>query len=157
MERFQPVLVLGLRAIVGSLLALALGTFGVGVGWILFVFVGATSHTTLLVMFMGGAALGAAGGGFLAWLRLDNNTRPLLLGTGAVLLLAGVAGAWGGFYFGSGQEGLYGAGPPISPMTYTVLGAVAVSNGVALLLGVVQALRQVSIHRRPARQGPVDR
>ena len=157
MARFGPVLVFGARTVVGLLLALALGMIGVGVGWILYVFFGATSHTTLLVLFMGGAALGATAGGLLAWLRLDNNTLPILLGTAALLLLAGAAGAWGGFHFGSEQEIPCCAGPEIGPMTYTVLGAVAVSNGVALQLGVVRALRQVSIHRRPARQGPVRR
>jgi hypothetical protein len=157
MERFQPVLFLGLRTVVGLLLALALGTMGVGVGWILFVFFGATTYTALLVLMLGGAAVGAAAGAFLAWLRLDNNTPSLLLGTAAVLLVAGTAGAWGGFQFGSEQEVPCCAGPEIRPMTYTVLGATAVSNGVALVLGVVQTLRQVSYYRRPARQGPFRR
>ena len=152
--RFQPVLVWGLRSLVGLLLGLALGMTGLGLGWILFVFFGASSHAALLTFMMGGAAVGAASGAFLAWLRLDNNTLPLALGTAALLLLAAAAGVWGGFYFGANQEVPCCAGPEIGPMTYTVLGAVVASNGVALLLGVIQTLRRESFYRRPARPGP---
>jgi hypothetical protein len=157
MERLQPVLLLVLRTIVGSLLALALGMFGVGMGWILYVFFGFTTYTALLAMMMGGATLGAAAGGFLARLRLDNNTLPMLLVTAAVLLVAGVAGAWGGFQFGSQQEVPCCTGPEFRPMTYMVLGATVVTNGVALLLGIVQTLRQVTTQWRPARPGPYRR
>ena len=153
MEGFQVVLALAVRTIMGTLLSLALGMTGVGIGWILFVFLGFTAHSALLNLMLAGAAVGAAAGGFLAWLRLDNNTLPLLLGTGVVLLAAGVAGAWGGFRFGADQEVPCCAGPDITPMTYIVLGAVVTSNGAGLLLGVVQALRRANIRRTPARTG----
>lgn len=147
MDVFRLVLPLGLRTLVGLLLAMALGMTGVGVGWILFVFFGATSHTTLLMLMTGGAAVGTAASSFLAWLQMDNNTLPLLVGTAVLLLLAGVAGAWVGFRFGANQEVPCCAEPEIGPMTYTVVGAAVASNSVALLLGAVQALRRASIHR----------
>jgi hypothetical protein len=153
MERFQPILAWGWRTLLGALLGLALGMTGLGLGWILFVFFGATSHTALLTLMMGGASAGAASGAFLAWLRLDNNTLPLLLGTAALLLLAAATGAWGGFQFGADQEVPCCAEPEIGPMTYTVLGAVVASNGVALLLGIIQTLRREGFYRRPARPG----
>ena len=148
-ERLQPALVLGLRTMLGTLMALALGTLGVGMGWILFVFAGASAHSTLLTLLVGGAALGAATGGFLAWLRLDDNTPRSLLVTGAALLLAGSIGAWSGLQFGSGQEVRCCASPDITPMSYTVLGAVALTNLAALLLGVGQTLRRANLQGLP--------
>lgn len=151
MEGFQPILVLAVRTVVGSLLSLALGILGVGTGWILFVFFGFTAHSSLLALMLGGAAVGAAAGAFLAWLRMDNNTLPFLLGTGVVVLLAGGLGAWGGFRFGADQEVPCCAAPEVSPMTYMVVGAVILTNGVALLLGIFHTL-----HRwmRPRRRLP---
>jgi hypothetical protein len=145
---FRPVLELVIRTVVGVLLAVFLGTLGVGAGWILFVFFGFTAHTSLLSLMLGGAAVGAAAGVFLAWLRMDNNTLLLWLGTAAVLLLAGGLGAWGGYRFGADQEVPCCAAPEVSPMTYMVLGAVTLSNGVALLLGIFQTVRRVSMDRR---------
>jgi hypothetical protein len=153
MDWLQPVLELGIRTVVGTLLSLALGALGVGAGWILFVFFGFTAHSSLLILMLAGAAVGAAAGGFLAWIRLDNNTLPLWVGTGIALLLAGGLGAWGGFRFGADQEVPCCAAPEVSPMTYMVVGAVAVSNGVALLLGIVHKVRRASTRRRTPSQG----
>lgn len=143
----------GLRTLVGFVLALALGMTGVGVGWVLFVFFGATTHTALLLLMTGGASVGAAAGGFLAWLGTDNNSPPMLVGIAALLLLAGIAGAWGGFRFGANQDVPCCAEPEIGPMTYTVVGSALASNGVALSLGAISVLRGVSPRRRPANQG----
>ncbi len=109
-------------------------------------FFGAVSLISLLALLMGGAAVGAAAGVFLAWLRLGYNTPLSLSITAGGLLLAGIGGAWGGFEYGAAQEVPCCAGPNITPITYVVLGATAAANVAGLLLSiappVVTALRR---------------
>lgn len=138
MERLQPVWVLSARSILGLLLAASFGLLGVGIGWGSYVFFGATSRETLLILLLGGGAVGAAGGGFLGWLRLDYNTPARLISTAALLLLAAIAGAWGGFQFGSVQEVPCCARADITPITYIVLGASLATNVLALALSLTQ-------------------
>lgn len=138
MERLQPVWLLSARSILGLLLAASFGLLGVGIGWGSYVFFGATSRETLLILLLGGGAVGAAGGGFLGWLRLDYNTPARLISTAALLLLAAIAGAWGGFQFGSVQEVPCCARADITPITYIVLGASLATNVLALALSLTQ-------------------
>ena len=138
MERLRPVWILIARGILGLLLAASLGLLGVGIGWGSYVFFGATSRETLLILLMGGGAVGAAGGGFLGWLRLDYNTPIRLIGTAAALLLAAIAGAWGGFQYGSVQEIPCCARADITPITYIVLGASVATNVIAMALSLTQ-------------------
>jgi hypothetical protein len=125
-------------------LAVVLSMVGIGIAWGLYVFASASSRTTLLALFMVGAGIGAGLGGFLAWLRLEGDSRPALLATALLALLAGVAGAWGGYQFGGHQEVPCCAKPEITPVTYTALGATVVANGVALVVGVA---RQIGTRR----------
>ena len=68
-------------------------------------FFGAVSLTTLLALFMGGGAVVAAGGVFLAGCGFYYNNPPLGLSiTAGALLLAGLIGARGGFEYGAAQE-----------------------------------------------------
>ena len=138
MEWLRPVWILLARSILGLLLAASLGLLGVGIGWGSYVFFGATSRDTLLILLMGGAVVGAAGGGFLGWLRLEYNTPVQLISTAAVLLLASTGGAWGGFQFGAVQEVPCCARADITPITYVLLGASLVTNGIALALSLTQ-------------------
>ncbi|MCI0860200.1 MAG: hypothetical protein J4N81_15840 [Chloroflexi bacterium] len=134
MEWLQPVLVLSVRSFLGLLMGASLGLLGVGVGWASFVFFGASSGDTLLILLMGGAAVGSAGGSFLAWLNLDYNTGLKLVGKAVLFLLAAIAGAWGGFQYSSVREIPCCAKADITPITYFVLGAVVATNVVALAL-----------------------
>ena len=131
-------LVLVGRTLLGVLAAITLGPLGAGIGWALYVFSGAVSLNTLLVLLMGGAAVGAAAGVLLAWLRFDYNS-PLWLGaTAVVLLLAALAGAWGGYQYGAVQEVPCCAGPDITPIAYVSLGAAAVAGGIGLVLNIAR-------------------
>ena len=134
----RAILVLVGRTLLGVLVAMTLGPLGAGIGWALYVFSGAVSLNTLLVLLMGGAAVGAAAGVLLAWLRLDYNS-PLWLGaTAVVLLLAALAGAWGGYQYGAVQEVPCCAGPDITPIAYVSLGAAAVAGGIGLVLNIAR-------------------
>lgn len=142
MERLQPVLVLAGRTVLGILLALVFSVVGIGIGWAMFVFFGAVSHATLLVLFMSGAGIGAGLGSYMAWLRVDRVPPwPVLLALISAMVLAGVAGAWGGFQIGANQEVECCVGPPITPITYTALGATAVANAAALVMGIAQEIK----------------
>ena len=134
----RAILVLVGRTLLGVLVAMTLGPLGAGIGWALYVFSGAMSLNTLLGLLMGGAAVGAAAGVLLAWLRFDYNS-PLWLGaTAVVLLLAALAGAWGGYQYGAVQEVPCCAGPDITPIAYVSLGAAAVAGGIGLVLNIAR-------------------
>ncbi len=137
----RPVLVLAARTVIGLLLASVLSVVGIGVAWGLFVFFGAAAHATLLILFAAGSGIGAGVGGFIAWLQFDRvPSWQVHLGTVLVMALAGAAGAWGGFQFGARQEVACCTGPAITPITYTVLGATAAANALALAIGVIHEM-----------------
>ena len=153
----RTILVLAGRTLLGFLVAMSLGLLGAGIGWAMYVFSGAVSLNTLLGLLMGGAAVGAAAGVLLAWLRLDYNS-PLWLGaTAVILLLAALAGAWGGYQYGAVQEVPCCAGPDITPITYVVLGAAGAADGMGLVLSiarqVITSLRRGILPRRVPRRG----
>ena len=128
------------RIFLGVLLAVALGPLGAGLGWILYVFSGAVTRLTLLVLLMGGTALGAAAGVFVAWLNTDHNSLRWMGIATAVFLAAASVGAWVGFQYGAMQEVPCCAGPDITPVVYIALGAAAVANVAGLLMGVARRL-----------------
>ena len=139
MEWVRPVLVISARSILGLLLAGSFGLLGVGIGWGSYVFFGATSRDTLLILLIGGAVVGAASGGFLGWLRLEHNSPVRIISTIALLLLAALGGAWGGFQYGAIQEVPCCATANITPITYIMLGATITTNAVALTLSLTQS------------------
>ena len=136
MERLRPLLVLSMRTLLGVLIGGTFGFLGVGIGWGSFVFFGARSGDTLLLLFIGGAAVGTTLGVFLAWMNLDGNSAVRVIVTGALLMLGAVAGSWGGYRFGSIQEASCCASPDVTPITYIVMGAVLATSIVALILNV---------------------
>ena len=138
----QPGLVLAGRTVLGLLLAAVFSVIGIGIAWAMFVFFGAVSHATLLVLFMCGAGLGAGLGSYIAFLRVDwVPPAPMVAAIGLVLLLAGVGGAWGGFQFGANQEVECCVGPAVTPITYTALGATLGANAAALVMGVANEIK----------------
>ena len=148
MYKFQPFLILAGRIVFGVLLAVVLSTVGIGIAWGLYVFFGASSRSTLLTLFTVGAGVGAGLGGFLAWLRLEGDSRPVLLVTVSLALLAGIGGAWGGYEFGGRQEVPCCAKADITPVTYTAFGATVAANGAALAVGLARSFRGRMTARR---------
>ena len=141
MDRVQPVLVLGGRTVLGVLLAATLSVIGIGIAWGMFVFWGAVSHTTLLLLFMTGAGVGAGIGSFAAWLRIDLAPRASASAAMAlVIILMGIGGAWGGFQFGGTREVACCVGPTIGPITYTVIGATIAANVAALATVLIHGM-----------------
>jgi hypothetical protein len=108
------------------------------VAWGLYVFSGARSFAALFSLFMIGTGAGAGLGGFLAWLKIDCNTRFGLLLTGLLALVAGVGGAWGGYQYGAGREVECCAMPTVGPMTYAAAGAAVAVNGALLVFGLIR-------------------
>ena len=132
---------LGGRTVLGVLLAATLRVIGIGIAWGMFVFWGAVSHTTLLLLFMTGAGVGAGIGSFAAWLRIDLAPRASLLAVMAlVIILMGIGGAWGGFQFGGTREVACCVGPTIGPITYTVIGATIAANAAALAMVLIHGM-----------------
>jgi hypothetical protein len=136
MERLRPFIVLSVRSLFGVLIGGTFGFLGVGIGWGSFVFFGARSGDTLLLLFIGGAAVGTTIGVFLAWMNLDGNSAVRILTTGALLLLVAVGGSWGGYQYGSVQDVPCCASADVTPITYIVMGAVLAASVVALILNV---------------------
>ena len=109
---------LAVRILLGVLLGLTLGALGAGtVGAVPVLRRGVPNQP--IGPADGGAAVEAAAGVLIAWLRLDYNPLLRLSITAGVLLLAGVGGAWGRFERGAGSALLHGARyyPP-SPMSH---------------------------------------
>ena len=159
LDRVQPILILVGRIISGALLAVTLSVIGIAIAWGLFVFSGASSHAVLLTMFMTGSGIGGGLGSLLAWARIDGiPSRPVLLTGARAVVLAGIAGAWGGFSFGSTQEVECCIGPAIEPITYMVAGTTLLANAGALVLAITYDSkvrgRRVDEYR-PARAGSV--
>ena len=142
LDAVQPLLNLAGRSLLGALLAVALGVLGIALAWAMFVFSGARSHAVLLAMFMIGAGLGGGLGSLLAWTRIDGiPPRPILLTAVLLVVLAGIAGAWGGFQFGATQEVECCVGPTIEPITYMVGGTALFANVAALVMAVAYDFR----------------
>ena len=128
------------------LLALALSYVGVWVAWGLYYFFTDTSSKPLRdAMFLAGAAVGAGLGGSLTWLRLDGNSLPVFLVTGAAGLVGGIAGSWIGYEYALNREIKCCSDPPINAFSYAAFGAAVVANLGTFLLGIV---REIGIFRR---------
>jgi len=136
MERLRPLLVLSARTLFGVLIGGTFGFLGVGMGWGSFVFFGARSGDTLLLLFIAGAALGTTIGVFLAWMNLDGNSAVRVIATSALFLLVAVGGSWGGYQYGSVQDVPCCATADVTPITYIVMGAVLATSVVALISNV---------------------
>jgi hypothetical protein len=145
-ERLRPLVGLTVRTIIGVLFGGTFGFLGVGIGWISFVFFGARSGDTLLLLFIGGSSVGVAGGVSLGWLNLDGNSGIRLVAMGSLLLLAAAGGSWGGYQFGSVQDVPCCATADVTPITYIVIGAILATSVVALILNL--SYRALPLFRR---------
>ena len=138
------ILTIAARVGIGVMLSLVFSMVGIGIAWGLYSFSGALSRTTLEVMFIAGAGLGAGLGGVLAWLRIDGNPRSILIPATLMALLVGLTGAWAGYEYGMNREIDCCARPEIAPFSSSAYGAVLAANGVLLLLGIAREMT----HRR---------
>jgi len=145
-ERLRPLVGLTARTIMGVLFGGTFGFLGVGIGWISFVFFGARSGDTLLLLFIAGSSVGVAGGVSLGWLNLDGNSGIRLVAMGSLLLLAAAGGSWGGYQFGSVQDVPCCATADVTPITYIVIGAILATSVVALVLNL--SYRALPLFRR---------
>ena len=115
------------------------------IAWGFYSFSGALSRTTLEVMFITGAGIGAGLGGVVAWLRIDGNPLSILIPTMLLAVLVGVGGAWAGYEYGANKEFDCCATPDVAPFSYSAYGATLAANGVVLLLGMA---REIITRRR---------
>jgi hypothetical protein len=137
-ERLGPVLIPIGRTAFGVCFGVVLSMTGIAMAWALFIFFGGQSANTWLGSLFFGAGLGAGIAGFVAWLRLDRENMAEIVLTGAIILGAGILGAWGGFEYGSTQEVECCAMPTKSPIYYTALGATAIANAAGVAVAVIR-------------------
>ena len=148
MERIRTSLYFVGRIIFGSVLAIVLGVVGIGIAWSMFVFWGASSHTTLLLMFFSGAGIGASSGTFLAWFRVDRlPSFPVMTLMWVLLSILGGMGAVLGYQFGAKQEVECCVGPALNPIAYMTIGTAIATNVVALIYGLIRECRLQGLDR----------
>jgi len=136
------------RIAFGLVLATVLGVVGIGIAWSMFVFWGASSHNTLLLLFFSGAGIGASSGTFLAWFRVDRLPSLRVMTLMWILLSTiGGTGAWLGYQFGSNQEVECCVGPVLNPIAYMTLGTAISTNVVALLYALIREAKLYGLNR----------
>ena len=136
-EKLGPYLIPIGRTVAGFVLGVILSMVGIAISWSLYIFFGGQTIETWLAALFFGAGLGAGIAAFVAWLHLDRETSLVLGLTALVVIGAGIAGAWGGYEYGSNQEVECCAMPTVSPVYYTALGSAVVANvaGLAFAAG----------------------
>ena len=139
-EKLSPYLVPVGRTTAGVVFGVVLSMTGIAIAWSLFIFFGGQSVGTWLSSLFFGAGLGAGIGAFSAWLHLDRENSLVLGFTALVVIGAGVAGAWGGYQYGSAQEVECCAMPTVSPVYYTALGSAVVANIAGVAFASARAL-----------------
>jgi len=148
MEKIRTPLHFVGRIMFGLVLATVLGVVGIGIAWSMFVFWGATSHNTLLLLFFSGAGIGASSGTFLAWFRVDRlPSVPVIILWWLFLAVVGATGALLGYQFGSRQAVECCVGPPLNPIAYMTLGTAISTNLVALVYGIVRQTKMLRLDK----------
>ena len=141
--------ILAARLLLGYGLAIFLSMVCLGIGWGLFIFSGASSRNTLLIMSMVGAGLGAGFGAYLAWLKLDRSSWSFVSVAILLAVVGGVLGGMAGYQYGANREIECCAEPQTAPFTYTAIGAAILAN-VAMYLALAgsAALRALRTNSR---------
>ena len=137
-ERIGPYLVLVVRTVIGVLLGVVLSFIGIGTAWALFLFLGFKLIEVWLAFMFFGAGIGAGTAAFAAWLHLDRENNGVLALTAAVVVGAGVVGAWGGFEYGSTIEVECCAMPTKSPIYYAALGSAVLANAAGVVFAAAR-------------------
>jgi len=139
------------RILLGLGLALVLSMAALAVAWGLYIFAGASSRLTFMIMSMTGAGLGAGLAANLAWLKLDRHQMLSIALTLLLCVAGGVIGGLAGYQFGANREIECCAEPRTSPFTYTAFGA-AIGANIAMYLAMMAtaAARAFRLKRRDA-------
>ena len=127
--------ILAARLLLGFGLAIFLSMVCLGITWGLFIFSGASSRNTLLIMSMVGAGLGAGIGAYVAWLKLDRSSWSFVSVAILLAVVGGVLGGMAGYQYGANREIECCAEPQTAPFTYTAIGAAILAN-VAMYLAL---------------------
>ena len=125
--------------LIGVTFGVVLSMIGIAIAWSLYIFFGGQSIQTWLASLFFGAGLGAGTSAFVAWLHLDRENGWVLISTAAFVVGAGIAGAWGGYEYGSNQEVKCCAMPTVSPVYYTALGSAVVANAAGIVFATARA------------------
>ena len=104
-----------------------------GIAWGLFIFSGASSKNTLLIMSMAGAGLGAGIGAYAAWVQLDRFSWSFAAIAILMAVVGGVLGSMAGYQYGANREIECCADPQTAPFTYTAFGATLLANAATYL------------------------
>lgn len=139
-EKVGPYLAPVGRTVAGVVLGVVLSMIGIATAWSFYIFFGSQSIATWLASLFFGAGLGAGIAAFIAWLHLDRETSLVLGLTAFVVIGAGIAGAWGGYEYGSNQEVECCAMPTVSPVYYTALGSAVVANAAGIVFATARAI-----------------
>ena len=142
MESLYPILGYAGRAALGLGLSVAFGVGSILVGRGLYLFSGSYSWTVWLWIMLATAGMGAALGGYLAWLT-TGVPRPATASVVmlAAIVLVAVAGAWAGYQWGSTQEIPCCVKPRTSSVGYAVFGAMMSANLASVALALASRLR----------------
>jgi len=142
MERLYPILGYAGRAAFGLGLSVAFGVGCILVGRGFYLFSGSFGWTAWLWVMLAASGLGAALGGYLAWLTagVPRPATASLVMLAAIALLA-VAGAWAGYQWGSTQEVPCCIKPRTSSAGYAIFGAMVSANVAAVALALFSQLR----------------
>ena len=138
------------RTVIGLTLGVVLSMIGIALAWSLYIFFGGQSIDTWLASLFLGAGVGAGTAAFVAWLHLDRENGRVLILTALFVVGVGIAGAWGGYQYGSNQEVECCAMPTVSPVYYTALGSSVVANAAGIVFAAARAFitrkRQTQFH-----------
>lgn len=156
--RFRPVLIIAFRTVFGIIFAGVTGMISIAVGWGLFVFFGGQSAQTWFLVQIFAAGTGAGLGSIVAWFNIDRNTGLMMSLMVALAILGGVAGAWLGYEYGAYKTSLWSASAgttiPLSPVTYSTMGA-AVAANLAMLVFRLAASKLMVVDKVPQRLPPI--
>ena len=129
------------RTVAGIALSLVLGALGVFVVSISFSFSNGSWPVWIFTLsWFSAVGLGAVLGSFLAWMNLETSRTSSLLVL-VVLMLAGLGGAWGGFYY---KVGLTDSLTPFTGRAVSstaIFGAAIATNLVTVSLGLLGHIR----------------
>ena len=153
MEKIYPILGYSGRTLLGFALAILLGALGVGIGRGVMLFFGLISVEAMFFLLMAGAGIGAGVGSLMAWLWLKHSGRVFAVTLLLLGILAGAIGGWGGYSYGAGYDWGCCARPDMGSEAFTILGATAGANLMALSVVVIGHLilgsrRRIQIHTR---------
>ncbi len=133
-----------IRIIVGLALSLILGSLAVFAIRTLFAIAeGGWSRFVFTLFWFSAVGIGGGLGGFIAWLNLESarSSRKLFLLGLLLVLLAGLGGAWGGFYY---KVVLTDSLTPFTGRAVTstaIFGAAVAANLVVVPMGLFRRIR----------------